>query len=419
MKKNIFALIFANFIFTLTVTNLFAQGGSNYSIFGIGDIVYGQNAAAQSMGGTQIGVPSDNTINMLNPALWSLLKTTRVQTGYRFNQNKISSGDDILMQNNGSINGFASVFNFDADMKITAGFMLQPVSRVNYYMSSPIKIQEYEISMTGDSKFKGLGGLSNLTLGLGSKIFDWLYLGASAAAIVGKVEHSIDLTGLNISNNDALNVRYGNANIFSGASFKGGIFLIPFNNFGIGAFYQTQGKTNVESRKEYIYEYTHQGTIRDTAVTVNEKLQLPTFYGVGISYMTNKFLFATDLLVGNFSNLHLNKSNNNNFKNMSKFSVGIIKLGNPNQFATLTDRASYKFGAYYENLYYVINDEQISEYAITGGFQFPISRTAQVDVSVEFGSRGMNANGLIQESFGRLLIDISIGDTWFKPFRRD
>lgn len=416
MKKNTFTLaILTSFLFAFTVTDLFAQGGSNYSIFGIGDIIYGQNAAAQAMGGAQIGVPSDNTINMLNPALWSLIKTTRMQTGYKFNQNRISSSDDILMQNNGYINGFSSVFNFDADMKITAGLLLQPVSTVNYYMSSPVTIQENEISMSGENQFNGLGGLSNLTIGLGSKVFDWLYLGASASAIIGRLEHNINL---NFSNNDALNVKYGNSTIFSGASFKGGIFLVPFKNFGIGAFYQVQGKTDVESRKEYIYEYTFQGIIKDTAVVVNEKLQLPTFYGLGISYATSKFLFAADLLSGNFSGLDLNRAGNNNFRDMNKFSVGIIKLGNPNQFATLTDRASYKFGAYYENLYYVVNDEPITEYAITGGFQFPISRTAQIDVSVEFGSRGTKSNGLIQETFGRLIIDISIGDTWFKPFRR-
>jgi hypothetical protein len=38
-------------------------------VFGLGDIVFGQTASSQAMGGTQIAYSSNNTINMFNPAL--------------------------------------------------------------------------------------------------------------------------------------------------------------------------------------------------------------------------------------------------------------------------------------------------------------------------------------------------------------
>jgi hypothetical protein len=41
-----------------------------------------------------------------------------------------------------------------------------------------------------------------------------------------------------------------------------------------------------------------------------------------------------------------------------------------------------------------------------------------IDASFILGQRGTTDFGLINEYFGRLLINLSIGDTWFKPIRK-
>ena len=133
MKKAFFLNIPFIILFVLISNQVvLPQGGSNYSVFGLGDIIYGQTASSQAMGGAQIAYSSNNTINVLNPALWSKVKTTRIQTGYRFNQNIIDNGYNVLWQNNGAINGFYSLFNFDTTREISAALLLQPLSSVNY-----------------------------------------------------------------------------------------------------------------------------------------------------------------------------------------------------------------------------------------------------------------------------------------------
>ena len=88
----------------------YAQGGSNYSIFGIGDIRRSVSSAYDGLGGTQIAVTSSYAVNLLNPAAWGALESTRLQGGFRFNQQSISNGSTSADQNNGKLDGFCLAF---------------------------------------------------------------------------------------------------------------------------------------------------------------------------------------------------------------------------------------------------------------------------------------------------------------------
>jgi hypothetical protein len=410
MKKLVYVIIF----FSVTL-KLYSQGGSNYSVFGVGDIIYGHTSSAQAMGGTQIAVPSNNTISIFNPSLWGKIKTTRVQTGYRFNQNIIDNSENVLLQNNGAMNGFYSIFNFDTTKEISAGLMFSPLSSVNYYMSVPINpYDSATLGLNGNILYRGSGGLSNITLGLGSKIIDGLYLGASLSAIIGKVEHCF-LT--NITNTHTTNYQINNTNIISGFSSNIGVYFEPIENLGIGAFYNITPNGDIEERSEYLYDPILSLT-RDSVIVSKTKSEKPSFYGAGLSYKTEKLLFAIDYLNGNFKNISVFNPQNE-FHNLNRISLGTILLGNPNPYSSLIARTSYKLGVYTEQLYYNVNGQKIRENGITTGFQFPISRTAQIDFSLVFGQRGNLDNGLIKEYFGRMMIDISIGDKWFTPIKRE
>ncbi|MCL2039153.1 MAG: outer membrane protein transport protein [Bacteroidetes bacterium] len=410
MKK----IIYIIFLF-LVSAKLYSQGGSNYSILGVGDIIYGHTGSAQAMGGVQVAVPSNNTINMFNPSLWGKIKTTRIQTGYRFNQNVIDNSQKTLLQNNGAMNGFYSVFNFDTTKEISAGLMFSPFSSVNYYMSAPINPNDSAtLGLNGNVLYRGSGGLSNITLGVGSKVIDGLYIGASVSAIIGRVEHCF-LT--NITNTHTTNYQINNTNIVSGFSSNVGIYFEPIKNLGIGAFYNITPKANIEEKNEYLYDPIIQLT-RDTVITSKIKSELPSFYGAGLSYKTDAVLFAADYIIGNFKDINIFNPQNN-FHNLNRISFGTILLGNTNPYSSLIARTSYKFGVYSEQLYYNVNGQKIRENGITTGFQFPISRTAQIDFSLVFGQRGSLDNGLIKEYFGRMIIDVSIGDRWFNPVKRE
>ena len=420
MKKILYIISLSLLAMTLP---LLSQGGSNYSIYGLGDIVYGNTAASQAMGGTQIGCPSTTNISVLNPALWGKIKTTRVQTGYRFNQNAIDNSKKTLLQNNGAMNGFYSIFNFDTTREISAGLMFQPVSSVNYYMASKLDPNDTAtLDLYGSKLYRGSGGLNNITLGLGTKIIKGVYLGASVSGAIGKIEHT-SIT--NITENYTVNYQITNTSVISGFSSNIGLYLEPMDNMGIGFFYNIVPKGNLEDRSEYLHNPVlldpddHTRTM-DTVIIDEYDIDLPSFWGVGLSYrFGSKMLLAVDYLQGNFKNVSIHNIAGDGFNNSNRISLGLVFLGSPNPFSSLLDRTSYKLGAYSEQLYYNVGGKQINEYGLTGGIQLPISRTAQVDLSLILGRRGSLDNGLLQETFGRLIVDVSIGDNWFKPMRRD
>ena len=74
--------------------------------------------------------------------------------------------------------------------------MLQPLSTVNYYMATPISVFNGSDTIRGKNSYKGSGGLSSLTLGLGTKTFDWLYLGASFDVILHQIYLPVRDSGL-------------------------------------------------------------------------------------------------------------------------------------------------------------------------------------------------------------------------------
>ena len=70
-------IVFASYI------DLYAQqGGSNYSMFGIGDIRQSIGAGYDGLAGTQQAVQSYHAVNLANPAMWSAAKLTRLQIDF-------------------------------------------------------------------------------------------------------------------------------------------------------------------------------------------------------------------------------------------------------------------------------------------------------------------------------------------------
>ena len=133
----------------LQINSLYSQGGSNYSIFGVGDIYSSASAYYEGLGGTSIAFPSEHSINTKNPALWSLVKNTRLHAGYRFHQNLVTKGENQLLQNNGQVDGVFSIFAIDSAMGLAASFGIYPYSSVNYLISTPLAMVNQALELNG------------------------------------------------------------------------------------------------------------------------------------------------------------------------------------------------------------------------------------------------------------------------------
>lgn len=400
------------FILILILYNIsYSQGGSNYSIFGIGDQIKSVGSAYDGIAGTSIAIASDYSINTNNPALWSYVIHTRLSAGYRFNQNYVSSEKFSLFQNNGKIDGIKALFSIDTSLGISASFGVLPYSSVNYLISTPVFKNIEGLELTGQNFYSGSGGLSQAYLGASLKITDFASIGIMGLAAFGKITNSIrtifyDYYGYS---SETLLEDY-----FSGLGYKAGIYVNPVKNLGLGFFYESN--PNLEYQRKMTY---YSQLVTDSTSILNLNSQIPSRLGLGLSYTIGKVMLGFDYIQQDFSNFDYKGGPLVKFRNYSSMSIGLKRLGNKSTSAELSDRITYNLGLGYNQLYYNVSSKDINEVYGSFGFEVPIVGTAILNTAITLGSRGTNENGLLKEIFGRLNIDVSIGEIWFKPYRRD
>ncbi|MBI5325794.1 MAG: hypothetical protein HZB41_11085 [Ignavibacteriae bacterium] len=406
-------------IFILGVTGAvfsFAQGGSNYSIYGIGDIYPGGNASFESLGGTSIAVPSDFGVNMRNPSLWSFTKTSRLQAGFRFNQNSVNNGKYSLFQNNGKVDGIFGIFSVDTSIGLSVSFGVHPYSSVNYLIKTENSVEIDTTEAIAQTTFNGSGGLSNAYLGASFKLFNGLNLGGEVHATFGLIETQI--TTIFPTNSYAASISIRDDNFF-GFGYKAGAYYSGIENLGIGAYLEGHPNTTVDSK---LY-YTYLTMTKDTLIQNPEySVKIPLSIGFGLSYTLGKFLFAADYIMQDFSDFDYNVDTNHakpNYKKSSQLSFGISRLGNKSINAKFLDKINYNFGFGYRELYINTFGKDINEYYGSFGMDMPVIGSAMVNFAFTIGSRGTTDAGLVRELFGRLTVDLSIGEIWFVPYRRN
>lgn len=393
--------------------SLFSQGGSNYSAIGIGSINYNQTSAYEAIGGTSIAFPLENSINPVNPALWSKNTNTRLMAGYKFNQHYNETEDKNLYQNNGTISGINALFSIDTSKGVSIALGIVPYSRVKYYIGTPLEINFDGDTIGGESFYQGKGGLNRVFLGFSFGIMKGVYFGTEGFLNFGTIQ--------NLNSTEI----YGDASTFNSYVFrrdylynfgyKFGLYFDRVKNLGIGLFVENSTDINLEREKSYFSITPNAG---DTIISSNNSYAVPVAFGIGVSYKTGKFTFGADYSSQNFSDFAYNQGANSEFKNYSRISVGVSREGNKSYSADYTDKITYKFGFSYKQQYYSVYGNDINDIALSFGMALPQKGTGIIDVAFIFGQRGTTDDGLINEYYGRLGVDISIGETWFQPFKR-
>lgn len=397
-------------------SSAFAQisGGADYSQFGIGDIQDNLGSASDGMGGTSLAVRSSHAINLLNPAGWSFVKTTRLQIGFDFRQAKITDQtDQVMSQNSGKLQGASALFAIDTASGIAASFGFHPYSSVSYAMNLTNSVNWEGSTVTRTSEYTGTGGLSTVYLGFAFRPLNNLSVGLSCLYYLGSIHDNILYS---FDENTFSQSTTFNVDNLEASGIQAGIMYTGIDNLTIGASATANSSLSVSHESHYSSSFYTGDTVLAKS-SINSPM--PFIWGVGASYQSGKFLFATDYSVKNFSKFSYRSGDIGAFRNASHVSFGISRLANTNFDAAGFDRWAYNFGAGYNQQYYVINGTGIDEYYASVGTEAPISNNAYLDLALTAGSRGTTTNNLLKESFFRLSFTIGIGENWFKPFKRE
>ncbi|MBC8125328.1 MAG: hypothetical protein H7X70_06305 [Candidatus Kapabacteria bacterium] len=389
----------------------FAQGGSNYSSIGFGDLRRSVGALYDGMAGTSIAMPSDHGINTVNPALLGMSVYTRLQAGYRFNQNLINDNGASLKQNNGELDGLMVLFAVDTARGFGISFGVLPYSSVNYLVQRNFSTDIDGTPLTGRSVQSGTGGTSSLQLAASARLGAF-YFGLSVQTLFGLITlaDNIFVDGFNER------VRSTTSNDIRGVLLRGGVYYKASPTLSLGAF--VSGGPSASLSTSYRTAGVFSGnTYFDSTIAVESNTQLPFGVGLGASLQDGRSTFGVDLEFTDFSGITIPLPVGAEYVPSLRATFGYNRQAA--QYAqTFGEKLGLRAGAGFQRQYYSYKGADVNEFFASGGIDFPLGASATVDAALQGGYRGPSG-GSLYDYFMRFTLTVSIGETWFKPFARD
>ena len=136
-------------------------------------------------------------------------------------------------------------------------------------------------------------------------------------------------------------------------------------------------------------------------------------YGIGFAYeKINSWMLAVDYTLQDWeSDLRIEDAV---FNKNSRLNLGFEKFTNPSAFGSYFNQMGYRAGLSYNSSLLSIDNEDIEEFGMSFGISMPLRKSfSTLNFGVEFGRRGKDESGLIEEEFFNFQFGITINDKWF------
>jgi hypothetical protein len=444
---------------------------SPYSRYGIGDLDQGNFVGNFGMGGTGVGIVDGLHINPLNPASLSFLGFPTFEVGTTGDYGTISSSDQSVTRKNFRLNHFAVGFPMDKG-KMGAAFGLTPYSTIGHSGSTETYLPDLDITQV--SEFTGNGGLNRLFLDVARsfvvKSDSSKYSQHSSVSVGGEFNYlfgslSTQRNSIFPANNGYMNTRVDKATTLNDVSF--GISTMArhylnkkendddkkFTVLNVGAVLDIGG--NLSGRKtQDVYTYSQNVsevvTFKDSVNSFNNLkgfITLPTTISVGASVdffflpenakNLHKMTVALDYKTADWSALTEDFGSEKDFLQMGKLATvhaGVSYQPDANlrtgSRVSSFSIATYRLGYHTGNTHLLIANQAITETGMSFGLSLPVlagglNRTnTQLDLGVEYMTRGSVENGLLEETFWKFMVGFSFHpyarfDKWFQRRKYD
>jgi hypothetical protein len=422
IKKIVIAIV------CLAVYSLHAQDGtiSPYSYFGIGDQRALGTIENQMMGG--VAMFSDSIhINLKNPASYSKLG---IQAGENFGittyaagvSHKASRLKTYTEQQNSAVTNLDYLsIGFSVRKGWGVGFGVMPFSSIGYNLVSE-SINGNGAAVT--NQLVGEGGLNRVYFSTGYQLTNNLSLGISANFNFGTLKYRRvqSVADVQFGTLDQRNSRV------NGMDFNYALNYTPHINdtytFYSSLRVNTQANLTSKNTKEVgSFSLVTGQNIEVLDVNLdaqnlrNTFLKIPTTttLGVGFGKERNWFLGAEYSFQGlsSFSNVFLNVENLE-YKDASTIAFGGFFVPNHTSFDGYFKRITYRAGLRLDQTGMVINNKDIKNFGITFGIGLPLRNYSNLNLGFELGRRGTSASDLVEESYFKVNVGLSLNDLWFQ-----
>ncbi len=353
-------------------------------------------------------------INFVNPASYTAVDSLTFIFDGGVSLQNTNLSDGVLKQNAKNSSFDYITMEFRASKWAAVSLGLLPYSNVGYNMG-----QYYENTETPSAsyttQYSGEGGLHQLYLGAGFKIFKNFSIGANISYLWGDITRTITESFPNSSTNYPFTIQT-NVDIRSYKLDFGLQYTHPFakkHNLTIGAVFSPG-----HNLQNSAYELRVTGNSSTGSTTTSKDIAanfgIPTTIGIGLAYVyDNRLTVGWDAMFQNWNEVAY-MDEENVFCKRFKISLGTEYMPNP-MGRTYLSHVKYRIGAYYSQPYYKVFGEQAAkEYGLTAGFGLPIPRTRSlVSVSAQYVKMTGNKAVFLDENTLRICVGITFNERWF------
>lgn len=395
--------------------------GTPYSMYGIG-LLQDNYGPYTSLGGVSAAMRDNNNINFLNPASYTALDSNRFYfqfgvTGEYVNIATHKESSSYRVAQNASLN---MAFRICKNLFTSLGFNQRSDIGYDLYYYKMINGSDNEYY---NQQISGEGGLNDFYLGLAYRLGN-LSLGVNSSLVFGNIEKRVNLIPL-ISDSYYINSRNKIAvfdAIFT-AGIQYGMKLSPKSKLTLGSAFNFSSK--MDARKD-LESYKVNTSTQDSETLDDEKLHngnitYPFRITSGFAYdYKDKWTVVGDYTFQEMSS-YKEFGEDQEYNDYHKAAVGVSLL--PARYGRYWwQRNRYNLGVYAVRSQIELNNIHINTYGVTFGSQIPVyvaNRELLLGVAFDLGIRGTEKNGLIQEKYAKLRLNIAFKEGWFMKRKID
>lgn len=412
---------------------------SPYSIFGPGISNQRRTVAQFTMGGSGVATTDPYRMNLINPAASAYYAEPIFEIAGKGNISTFQTNLDQFENRNFEINNLSLSFPINRG-KWALNVGLVPATSVGYEVNV---LEASDDLGTFEARYFGDGGISQAYLGSGIKIFHRQDTAKNTTdiAVGGQLNFNFgtitnnrrisfpdDPEALGFEDTESILMRDINIElgIHAGTNIKKRTISNPsYIRAQFGAAIVIGNEINAEqNRFAYNFRSFSNGTIlpQDTVVSAIQQkgaVTLPSSVTLGttLDYISRKKMrlrWSVDYAVTNWSDYNVNFEGtvlSADFNNSQRWSTGIEwtpRAGGTSYLQTVEYRAGFRF----EKTNLTIRNQEIEDIGMSFGLTLPlqfrrgISKSA-FHVGAELGEYGTTNEGLIKETYTRILMGFS------------
>jgi hypothetical protein len=391
---------------------------SPYSQYGIGLLADRTSGFSRGMNGAALGLRQGNIVNTLNPASYSAIDSLTMifDLGVSGQATRFTEGATKVSAKTANLD--YAVGSFRLLPKLGMAFGILPFSNIGYKYT--IKETIANSSTTTSVNYEGSGGLHQVFIGAGWRVFKPLSIGVNASFIWGNLTRTIAST----ATTDVKSMsRTYSSNINSYGLEFGLQWHQPLGakdrltlgaTFGLGHKLGADAVCKVDTFPQ----------------TVSNGYALPMSYAAGLAWNHGQSLFIdADVSLQKWGKLDYPALNDNGkyvmqnglLKDRYQVRAGVDFVPNP-MSPKFFQRVHYRIGGGFTTPYYKINNANgPKEFSLSAGFGFPLQNSYNNRSVLNISAQWVRTSAVdkIKENTFRINIGLTFNERWFAKWRID